>query len=827
MTKCARNPSKHFGRAEPAGRLLWTANMLRQNIRLAIRQFVTRPAFFGVVVLVIAIGVGANAAIFTIVDAVLLRPLPYLEPDRLVSVMATTSTGGLSSVSILNHQDVAARSRSLAAASLYGPAPLTLSDGEASEPLNAFRVSANLFSVLGVGPARGHLFSLADDRAALAEILLSDGLWRHHFGADPQLVGRTIRINGALRTVAGIMPPAFAFPEKAEAWVPLEITSDELRPNNRGAHFLSAIGRLKPGVSVAQARREVASIGEALAREYPEINGGSGATLAPAADRMVESARPALLFLLGAVGFVLLIACANVSNLMLTRAATRQQEIAMRTALGASRRQIIAQLLAESLVLAAASATAGLLLAAWIVRAAMAVMPRDLPHAQLIGVDGRVLAFTIAVATAAAIICGLAPALFATRGNLLDAIRDGRQGSGASSRSGPARRLLVAIEVALALILLVGAGGSMRSMRELTRLDPGFSADRVLSARIAFPRGRYTPTRTVDTVERLIDAIRQQHGVLGASAISVAPFEGRGFGGSFHTPDVSAPGAEPSASVRAIGADYFRTMSIPLLRGRAIDARDTASAPGVAVISAAVTRIYWADRDPIGRHLTLDVGVVPGPPVDREIVGIVKDVKLARLDERSAPVIYVPHAQYPAAAMTVVVKTAGETAAAVPMVRHELSRLDRDVSVLDAEPMSARIAGSSADLRFRTLLIAAFGAVALTLAVVGIYAVIAYSMTQRTHEIGVRIALGASPEQVMWLAFRDGMAPVAAGTAAGLAGAAALARAVSGLITGVSAVEPATVAAAAALLIAAALAACYVPARRALGIRPLIALRCE
>jgi putative ABC transport system permease protein len=801
--------------------------MLMRNLRLAVRQFSRQPAFFGVVVLVIAIGVGANAAIFTIVDAVLLRPLPYAEPDRLVSLMATNRDRQTASVSILNHQDVVARSRSIERAALYGPSLLTLSDEDGAEPLTAYRVSASLFGVLRVAPANGQLFSSTDDRAATAEILVSDGLWRRRFGANPQVVGHAVRINGSARTIVGVMAPGFAFPEKAEAWIPLEITNDELRPNNRGAHFLSAIGRLRPGVSVEQARQEVQSIGEALAREYPDSNAGTGATLTPAGDRMVESARPALLFLLGAVGFVLLIACANVSNLMLTRAITREKEIALRSALGASRRQIVAQLLAESLVLAAAAAIAGLMLAAWIVRAAMALVPRDLPHAQRIGVDGRVLAFTLGVAVAAAIVCGLTPALFATRGNLIDAIRDGRQTSGAAARSGPARRLLVALEVALALMLLIGAGVSMRSLRELMRLDPGFNADCVLSAHVALPRARYTPARSVETFARLVDSIRRRPGVLSASAVSVAPFEARGFGGSFRTADVTAPGVEPAAGVRAIVPDYFRTLGIPLLRGRAIDARDTASAPGVAVISEATARTYWAGRDPLGRRLVLDIGVTPGPSIDREIVGIVKDVKLAQMDERSEPMIYVPHAQYPAATMTMVVKTAGDPIAAAPMVRHELSVIDRDVGVLDIQPMSARLARSSADLRFRTLLLAAFSAVALTLAVLGLYAVMAYSMTRRTHEIGVRIALGASPEQVTWLAFRDGMAPVAAGTAAGLAGAAALSRLVSGLMAGVSAIDPATVAAVVPVLILAALGACYVPARRALRVSPLVALHSE
>jgi putative ABC transport system permease protein len=315
--------------------------------------------------------------------------------------------------------------------------------------------------------------------------------------------------------------------------------------------------------------------------------------------------------------------------------------------------------------------------------------------------------------------------------------------------------------------------------------------------------------------------------VRAASAVSVAPFEGRGFGGTFHTADVTGPRVEPSASVRAVDADYFSTLAVPLMRGRAIDARDTAAAPGVAVISDATARKYWPERDPLGRHLVLDIGVVPGPSIDREIVGVVKDVKLAQMDERSTPVIYVPHAQYPAATMTIVIKTSGDPMAAAPLLRHELSLLDRDAAVLDVQPMSARLAGSSADLRFRTLLLASFGAVALTLAVVGLYAVMAYAMAQRTHEIGVRIALGASPDQVMWLAFRDGMAPVAAGTAAGLAGTVALSRLVAGVIAGVSAIDPATVGAVSLLLILAALAACYVPARRALRVSPLIALRAD
>ena len=793
-----------------------------QNLRLAVRSLVKRPAFFALVVAVIAIGVGANTAIFSVVDAVLLRPLPYADPDRLAFLLGT-SNGRSGSMSILDFRDVVERSRAIETAALYGASPSTLSGPSDAEPLAAFRVSPSLFSVLRVAAAYGRVFDDSADRGSA--ILMSDSLWRRRFGGDPRIVGQAVRVNGAPRTVVGVMPAGFAFPERAEAWVPLEPTSDELRPNNRGAHFLSAIARVKPGMSFVQARQEVEAIGAVLARDYPSTNRDRSTTLAPAAERIVESSRPALLFLSGAVGCVLLIACANVSNLLLVRASARRREIAMRLALGASRAQIVRALVAESVVVAVAAAVAGLLLGAWVVRGAMALVPQDLPHAQQIGINARVLTFATLLSLVATVACSVVPALVATEGAIAEVIREGRTPEGDRGR---ARRLFVVAEVALALMLLVGAGVSIRSVQALTRLDAGFNADRVLSARVTLPRTRYTPPRVVDTFARLIAAVRARPGVTAAALVAFAPFEGRSFGGSFHAEAVEAPpDRDLTAQVRAVSDDYFRTMEIARVRGRAIESGDVGSSAPVAVLNAAAVRAYWGALDPIGRHLTLDVGVVPGPSVEREIVGVVADVKLGRLDEAAAPVIYVPHPQYPAATMTLVARTAGDPMSAVPLVRHELAVIDRDLTLEDVQPMTARVAGSSSDLTFRTWLLASFAAVALVLAVIGLYAVIAYSVAQRTREIGVRMALGADAEQVLRLVFREGMPPVMAGAVLGLAGAIGLSRLVSSLVIAVRADDPATLAGVTALLVGAALAACYVPARRAIRVNPVVALRVE
>jgi len=628
--------------------------------------------------------------------------------------------------------------------------------------------------------------------------------------------------DGVPHQVVGVMPRDFSFPDGVDLWIPLVITPGELTPNQRGAHYLLAVGRLRPGVSVDAARDELRAIHQQLAAEYSAVR-GYGAWAQPFLHATVGNVREPLVMLLGAVGFVLLIACANVSTLLLASATTRRPEIAVRCALGAARWHIARQLLVESVVLAMAGGALGVLLAAWGVRGLDAVLPQDLPRGDGIGVNTTVLLFTMTISVLTGVLFGMAPAVYASATTnlstfLKDARRDGR--SGASG--GGIRGLLVGAELAMSVMLLVGAGLAMRSFARLTAIDPGFDARQTIALGLSLPEQRDLPS-IARFGREFVDVVASQPGVVSAGSVSTPPLTRGGVGGTF-TILGSTRTDDLAMSVRAATAGYFETLRIPIVRGRGLTRGDHEASPRVAILSAEAARRFWPGEDPIGRRIHIHVAV-GAPETERLIVGIAGDVRTGRIERSPGPVVYVPHAQYPTRRMTVFARAAGDPASITSVLRHELRRLDPELAPTRIDAGEALVAASVAQPRFRTILLALFAAVALTLAAVGLYGVTAFSVSQRRTELGLRMALGADSASVVRLVLRQGARPVAAGLVIGIIGAAALAQVFSTLFFDMPRVDPLTFAGVPVLLVGVAALASYIPARRAARLDPLAALR--
>jgi putative ABC transport system permease protein len=654
--------------------------------------------------------------------------------------------------------------------------------------------------------------------------MLGHALWQRAFGGDASIVGRQITLEGEAYEVVGVMPAGFDFPDSSEAWVPLQLDDHNLGDNQRGAHYLNAAGRLRPGVTATQASADLDRIEQDLARRFPSKMTGYSVAAVPLLTSMVDGVRQPLAILFGAVAFVLLIACVNVSNLLLARATTRTGEIAVRSALGAGRGRLVRQLLAESVVLSLAGGLVGLLLASWGVHALMTVAPPDLPRAGAVRIDGTILAFSVALSILAGLIFGSVPAVIASRPDLTVFLRGAGRDGGASGRRRRLRSMLVAAQVALALVLLAGAGLAIRSFQRLTHVDPGFRTDKVLTFSINLPDAPY-PTLAAqarffrDFTERL----QQIPGVAAAGAVSFLPVTRAGFGGSFTIYGRPANDDEGNAQVRSITPGYMEALSIPLKAGRFFTAQDGESGPRVALVSEAAARRYWPGENPVGKQIRVHINESVKAP--REIVGVVGDVRTRGMDTEPAPVIYTPHAQFGAESMSVVVRANGDPALLVPAAKAALGAIGPAVALGRVRSMDEVVAANVAEPRFRTLLLTIFAIVALVLASLGLYGVVAFSVNQRRAELGLRIALGADPRQVLRLVLREGMTPVAIGIAAGLAGAAAVARLMATLLFNVDPFDPVTFAAVAATLAGVALVACYVPARRATRVDPACSLR--
>jgi putative ABC transport system permease protein len=803
---------------------------LLRDLRYAVRMLAKRPGFTVVAVLALALGIGANTAIFSVVNAVLLRPLEYFEPDRLLMVWENHTaregpeTEWTSPPTFADWRDQNNVFDGMAALQGWGP---TVTGGAEPERLTGAAVSHDMFQVLGVEPALGRSFRIEEDRAGGERVvILGHGLWKRRFGGEASILDRAITLNGEAYTVIGVMPEGFRFPiiSNAEAWLPLMQSVNSTC--GRGCYTLRTVARLKPGIEIERARQEMGGLAEGLAEKYPEVNTGVGITLVSLHEQMVGSLKPMLLVLLGAVGFVLLIACANVANLMLARAATRTKEIAIRTALGASRARLVRQLLTESLLLSLAGGALGLLLAFWLVDVMVAFSPASTPRLNEVAIDKTVLGFTLLVAIATGIVFGLVPALQTTRPDFGHSLKEGK-GTDAASGGKRVRSALVVAEVALALMLLIGAGLLIKSFANLLNVDPGFNPSNVLTLQLSLPRTRYPEGKQVFAFYAdLIGRIKSLPGVESVGAGSSLPLVGPNTDADFQIEGRPAPppGEETIAWYSLVTSDYFQTMGMRIMSGRSFNERDHADSPYVIIISETTARRYWPGEDPVGKHILTGSS---NKPDRREIVGVVRDVKHFGIDADVRPTMYYPHAQVPARLMTVTVRTTADPTSLAATARSQVWSIDKELSVSNISNMKEIVSTSIAQPRLIMLLLGAFAALALILAAVGIYSVIAYAVTQRTREIGIRMALGAQAADVLKLIVGQGMLLTVTGVAVGLAGAFALTRFMQSFLYEVDAFDPVTFAAISLLLVSVALLACYIPARRAAKVDPMIALRHE
>jgi putative ABC transport system permease protein len=799
---------------------------LMQDLRYGLRMQLKSPGFTALAIIALALGIGANTAIFSVVNAVLLRPLPYANSERLMMIRETALPKFPEfSVSPGNFVDWQKQNTVFERMVAYrSQAYILVGDGE-PERLRAVRLTAGAFEMLGAKPIFGRDFLAEEDQEGKGNvIILSHGFWQRRYGGKPEIVGQTLTLSGQPYAVVGIMPASFQFPDRTtDFWAPMAFTARDAQAH--GAHFLNAIGTLKPGVSVDQARSEMATIAARLAQQYPDSNSGWSTKVVPLQEYQVTQIKPALLVLLVAVALVLLIACANVANLLLVRTAGRQKEIAIRTALGAGRWRIARQLLTESVILALLGGAAGLALAYGGLKLLLTLAPDDFSQIRDVGLDPRALGFTLILTVLTGVLFGLAPALQASRPDLNETLKDGGRGTSEGGSRRRLRSVLVVVEIAMALTLLIGAGLLIKSFFRLQQVNPGFNSENVLVLGIGLPQAKYRDdAQRVTFFNQLTERISSLPGVVAAGVTQSLPIAGDyvlGFVIQGRPP--FKRGEEPSTNYYAVSPGYFKAMGIPLLRGRLFNERDVRDATRVVVINESMAKRYFQDEDPIGKR----IHVTQGPETFREIVGIVGDTKQYGLDTTAPLQTYEPHMQQAFSGMTLVVKTVGEPTALSNAVRNEVWAIDKDQPVTNIRTMKQIVASSIGYQRFAMLLLGIFAAVAMILSAVGIYGVISYSVAQRTHEIGIRMALGASALDVLKLVVGQGMLLAGIGVAIGIGAALVGGRLMSTLLFGVSAHDPLIFAGVALLLSSVAVTASYLPARRATRVDPLIALRYE
>lgn len=809
-------------------------NTFLQDLRYGIRMLAKSPAFTIVAIVTLALGIGANTAIFSVVNAVLIRPLPYKEPERIVMVWEDNRARSRHQnvVSPANFQDWQEQNSVFEEMVAFIDIPINLTGTDSPEELSAQNVTFNMFSMLGVSASLGRTFLSEDSKPESSNVvILSYGLWARRFGSDPGVIGNTISLNANPYTVIGVMPPDFKFfikqssfsGRQADLWMPLRLTP---QTRIRRGRSLSAAARLKDGVTLEQARSEMNTIAARFEEQYPDFNKNWGVNLVPLHSQLAGEIRPALLVLLGAVGFVLLIACANVANLLLARAAARQKEMAIRSAMGAGRGRIVRQLLTESLLLACFGGLTGLALAYWGTRFLISMSPKDLLGIDSIGLDYRLLGFTLAVSLITGVIFGLAPAIQASRANINDPLKEGGR-SAATSGSRRLRNVFVVTEIALAIVLLVGSGLMIRSVMRLQSVSPGFNPDNLLTVKLLLPGSRYGENhQRIGFFRQTLERVRSLPGVRSASAISFLPFAGLGAATSFKIVGQPEPpaGERPVTDVRVIDPDYFSTMGIQLLGGRNFTDQEATEARHVIIVNESLVRNYFPDEDPLGKKLIVNM---MNEPVPSEIIGVVKDTKHEGLDKEPRAMVYWPHPELAYSGMALVIRAERDPLNLAAAVQSEVQSIDRDQPIADIRTMDQLLASSIARSRFSMLLLTIFAAVALLLAGVGIYGVMSYTVMQRTHEMGIRMALGARSLDVVKLVIGQGMLVALAGVAIGIAGAFGLTRLMSSLLFSVSATDPLTFAGIAVLVAVVALLSCYVPARRASRVDPAVALRHE
>lgn len=811
---------------------------LLQDLRYAVRMIKKRPGFSTAVLLNLALGIGVNTAIFSVVNSILLQPLSYAQPERLVFIWDTQRDKAEKStfpVSSPNFHDWQEQNHVFESMSAYSFDYFNLVGRDRPERLFTAYVSSNFLNTLGVAPALGHSFSMSADgqSAPTDEVLVSDELWKRSFGSDPQLIGRSISLGGRSFNVIGILPPEFQIPrqvslsviamDKVDLLVPLSFLAsvEPATAKSRGRHFLHAVARLKPGVGIEQANSEMTSIAAGLEQQYPAANENFTAYLAPLHGQITERIRPALLLLLGAVALVLLIACSNVANLLLARYAARQTEFAVRTALGAGRGRLIRQLLTESLLLWLIGGALGLLLAVIGTKALVALDPSDIPRIQQIGVDGWALGFTLLVSLVTGILFALAPALQYTRPDVNKTLKEGGRSAGSVSLNKRLRNLLVVTEMALALVLLIGAGLLMKSFSRVLSVDMGFNPQNVLTSEVFLSKDKYAkPAQFISFHRTLVERLKNSPGVESVATVNVLPLKGS-MSITIEAEGQPAPpaGQEVYVSQRIISPDYINVMGIPLRQGRLFNERDTDTSPPVVLVSESLGRKFWGQESPLGKRVIITAGAQPS-----EVVGVVGDVKEAGVDDLVTPGVYVPYQQEPWPAFTLVMRSTSDPKNLGSIIQREVMTIDKDQPIGTPITMEEVLAEKLSQRRLNMLLLGVFGVVAMLLALVGIYGVISYTVTERTHELGLRMALGAQPRHIFKLIVGQGMLLALIGVGIGLAVAFTLTRYLSSLVYEISVTDPVIYVGSALLLCVAALIACYLPGRRAMKLDPMQAL---
>jgi predicted permease len=819
--------------------------MLRQELRCALRVLAKQPVFTAIVIITFALGIGANTAVFTVVNTVLLRPLPFKDSQNLVAFWPYDVRQGpgippdWQSVSYPDFRDWRAQNDKFERIAVYNNQSLTLTEGGQALHIVGEAVSADLFPLLGVHPMLGRNFVASEDEPGNRVAILSYALWQRQFGSDPSIVGKSITLDGRQYMVVGIMPAGFNFPvlrdnTAAELWTTVAMlgeTQDGSQPmtEQRGNDFLSCVARLKPGASLQQAQAKMDVISASLRQQYPDSNSYIGVSLVPLLKAVVGETRPALLMLCAMAGCVLLVACVNVANLLLARSFSRQKEIGIRAALGAGRSDIFRQLLTESGLLGLLGGLIGLLLALWGIDSLRGFLPTNIPRINEISPDWRVLAFTGVVSLVVGMLAGLLPAWRASHGNLAGALNETTRGSteGASGRR--TRAALVVVEIVLALVLLASAGLLVGSFMRLQRVQPGFDPGNVLTARVALPNAQYgKPEEAANFYRKLLMRIVTLPGVHAASAAWWIPLSGSEVTFNFDIQERPLPKAQqPIVQVNAIAPDYFKTLRTPILQGRDFNTRDDIKAPMVAIVNETFAREYFSGENPIGKRITPNGSVTPGDPPVREIVGVVGDSHLISLSAKPKPQIYLPHQQFAVQTVSLFVRTENDPRGIASALRYAIAELDKDVPLYRERLLTDYLSASIAQPRFNALLVGLFSAIALLLAAAGIFGVMSYAVTQRTQEIGIRLALGAQRGDILRLIFGEGMRLVAIGVIVGAALIFVLRKLMSSLLYGIGPTDPLTITGVIILLGTVALLACWWPARRASVVDPVVALRSE
>jgi putative ABC transport system permease protein len=814
-----------------------------RNLRHSLRVLINQPLFSAVVIVTCALGIGANSAVFSVINAVMLRPLPFHEPNRLVVLFPYDQRQGTdaefdqSAVSYPDFADWRAQNRVFDHMAVYTNESLTLTDGQEAVQVQGQAVSADLFPLLGVQPVLGRTFLQKEDEPGNRVVVLNYDLWQRRFGGDRNIVGKAVTLDRERFEVVGVMPPGFSFPVRTtpvELWTTIAIlreSRDGSQPmtEQRGNDFLGCIVRLKPDTSLGQAQANMDTISAALRQQYPDSNTGVAVKIMPLAASLVGQARSGLLMLCAMAGCVLLVACLNLANLLLARAISRRKEINIRAALGAGRWQITKQLLVESLVLSAIGGASGLLLAVWGLDLLKSFLPTTIPRIDQISLDLGVLTFTAVASLVVGTVSGLLPAWRVTHSGVTGSLNEATRGSTEGARGRRTRAALVVLEIVFALVLLASAGLLARSFLRLQKVRPGFDPTHVTTARIALPSATYSkPEQAARFYQTLLTRIRDLPGIRSASAAWWLPLTGSDISFNFDIEERPLPpGNQSVAQVNAVGLDYFKTLGVPLKHGRDLTPQDDINAPPVAIVSEEFVRQFFPGEDPIGKRIKPSGSVTPGKPPMREIIGVVGDMHLNSLSAKPKPQIYVPHPQFAVQGMSLVVRSQTNVPSLMEALRKTVSNLDKDVPLFRPRTLSEYASQSVSQPRFHAMLVSVFALIALLLAAAGIFGLTSYTVTQRTQEIGIRMALGAQRGDVLRLILGQGLRLLATGIVVGFAGVFILGHLLQSLLFGIGGHDTATIVGVSAILSLVTLVACWIPATRAARVDPVIALRSE